>query len=116
MFGSVAPNPMFSRLISALAEARPKALRLIRGARAATREHVRKAVSEAAPGAGNALIPLDLDETIVIAHSDKEQAASTWENTLVPAVVFARRPQPGMYRRAGRGRFSAKQHRLQHRR
>jgi hypothetical protein len=32
VFGSVAPNTTFSRLISALVEARPKALRLIRGA------------------------------------------------------------------------------------
>ena len=34
-----------------------------------------------APGAGGALVTVDLDATIVIAHSEKEQAAPTWKKT-----------------------------------
>lgn len=81
MFGPVASDPTISRLVGALAEAGPKALRLIRGARAAAREHVWKVAGAAAPGAGGALIPLDLDATLVVAHSEKEQAAPTWKTT-----------------------------------
>jgi hypothetical protein len=81
VFGPVASDPTVSRLVSTLAEAGPKALRLIRDARAAGREHVWKVAGEAAPGAGGTLIPLDLDATIVIAHSEKEQAAPTWKKT-----------------------------------
>jgi Transposase DDE domain group 1 len=81
LFGPVASDPTVSRLVSALAEAGPKALRLIRKARAAAREHVWKPAGEAAPGAGGGLIPVDLDATIVIAHSEKEQAAPTWKRT-----------------------------------
>ncbi|HYT91777.1 MAG TPA: hypothetical protein VEL76_23890 [Gemmataceae bacterium] len=36
---------------------------------------------EHAPGADGSLIPLDLDATIVIAHSDRERAAPTWKHT-----------------------------------
>lgn len=79
--GPVASDPTVSRLVHALAEAGPKALRLIRGARAAAREHVWKVAGQAAPGTGGALIPLDLDATLVIAHSEKEQAAPTWKKT-----------------------------------
>ena len=81
VFGPVASDPTISRLIHALAEAGPKALRLIRGARAAARDHVWKVAGQAAPGTGGALIPLDLDATIVIAHAEKEQAAPTWKKT-----------------------------------
>ena len=35
----------------------------------------------AAPGADGALIPVDIDATVVIAHSEKEQAAPTWKKT-----------------------------------
>ena len=81
VFGPVASDPTISRLVNTLAEAGPKVLRLIRRARAAAREHVWKLAGAAAPGAGGALIPLDLDATLVIAHSDKEQAAPTWKKT-----------------------------------
>jgi hypothetical protein len=70
-----------SRLISTLAKAGPKPLRLIRKARAAAREQVWKLAGQRAPGAGGAPIPLDLDATIVLAHSEKEQAAPTWKKT-----------------------------------
>jgi Transposase DDE domain group 1 len=81
IFGPVASDPTISRLVSALAAAGPKAVRAIRRARAAAREHVWKLAGPFAPGAGGALIPLDLDATIVIAHSEKESAAPTWKKT-----------------------------------
>jgi hypothetical protein len=40
-----------------------------------------KLAGKSAPGADGALIPLDLDATIVIAHSQKESAAPTWKQT-----------------------------------
>jgi len=36
---------------------------------------------DAAPGADGGLVTIDLDATIVIAHSEKEQAAPTWKKT-----------------------------------
>jgi hypothetical protein len=81
IFGPVASDPTVSRLVSTLAAAGPKAVRAIRRARAAAREHVWKLAGKSAPGADGALIPLDLDATIVIAHSEKESAAPTWKRT-----------------------------------
>jgi Transposase DDE domain group 1 len=81
VFGPVASDPTISRLVHALAEAGPKALRLIRRARAAARAQVWTVAGAAAPGTGGALIPLDLDATILIAHSEKEHAAPTWKKT-----------------------------------
>jgi hypothetical protein len=37
---------------------------------------------DAAPGAAAALVIIDLDATIVIAHSEKEQASATWKEDL----------------------------------
>ena len=81
LFGPVASDPPISRLVTTLAESGPKALRLIRRARAAARERVWKLAGQHAPGAGGALIPVDLDATIVIAHSEKESAAPTWKGS-----------------------------------
>jgi hypothetical protein len=81
LFGPVASDPTVSRTIAALAKAGPRALRAIRRARAAARERVWALAGEHAPGGDGGLIPLDLDATIVIAHSDKEHAAPTWKHT-----------------------------------
>ena len=45
----------------------------------------------AAPGADGSLIPVDIDATIVIAHSEKEKAAPTWKKTFGfhPLAAFA---------------------------
>jgi hypothetical protein len=45
----------------------------------------------AAPGADGGLVTVDIDATIVIAHSDKERAAPTWKHTygFHPLAVFA---------------------------
>ncbi len=89
--GPVASDPVVSRLISALAADLPRALRAIRAARAAARERAWALAGGRAPGADGSLIPVDIDATIVLAHSGKEQAAATWKRTFGfhPLAVFA---------------------------
>ena len=66
--GPVASDPVVSRLVAALAAEGPRALRVIRKARAAARERSWALAGERAPGADGSLIPVDIDATIVIAH------------------------------------------------
>ena len=89
--GPVASDPVVSRLITALAADMPRALRAIRKARAAGRERAWALAGDRAPGADGTLIPVDIDATIVIAHSDKEKAAPTWKKTYGhhPLAAFA---------------------------
>jgi hypothetical protein len=81
LYGPVASDPTVSRLVKTLAQAGPAALRAIRTARAQARERAWALAGDRAPGADGDLIPVDLDATIVIAHSDKDQAAPTWKRT-----------------------------------
>ena len=86
--GPVASDPVVSRLVRDLAADLPRALKAIRAARAAARERAWSLAGDAAPGAGGGLVTINLDATIVIAHSEKEQAAPTWKKTfglLTPA-------------------------------
>ncbi|MGW1245020.1 IS1380 family transposase [Streptomyces bobili] len=79
VFGAVASDPTVSRLIDTLAAAGPKALTAIRAARAEARRHVWRLVAgREAPDAGGT-VTVDLDGVLVIAHSDKEDAAPTWK-------------------------------------
>ena len=78
--GPVASDPVVSRLVSSLAAGGPRALGAIRAARAAARERAWALAGDAAPG-GAGLVMVDLDATIVIAHSEKEQASPTWKKT-----------------------------------
>jgi Transposase DDE domain group 1 len=78
--GPVASDPVVSRLVRDLAAEGPRALKAVRGARAAARERAWALAGGNAPGAGG-LVTVDLDATIVVAHSDKEQAAPTWKKT-----------------------------------
>jgi len=89
--GAVASDPVVSRLIAALAAEGPAALRAIRRARAAAREHAWALAGDRAPGADGSLIPVDIDATIVLAHSEKEKAAPTWKKTygFHPLAAFA---------------------------
>jgi hypothetical protein len=89
--GPVASDPVVSRLVSALAADVPRALKAIRRARAAARERAWVLAGDRAPGADGALIPVDIDATIVPAHSEKEQAAPTWKKTFGfhPLAAFA---------------------------
>jgi hypothetical protein len=89
--GPVASDPVVSRLIAALAADAPRALRAIRTARTAARERAWALAGERAPGAGRSLIVVDLDATIVLAHSEKQNAAPTWKKTFGfhPLAAFA---------------------------
>jgi len=91
LFGPVASDPTVSRLITQLAHDETKAVKAIRAAHAAARERAWTLAGPAAPGANGELIPIDLDATIVIAHSDKEKAAPTWKKTFGhhPMTAFA---------------------------
>jgi hypothetical protein len=67
--GPVASDPVVSRLVAALAADGPRALKAIRAARAAARERAWPLAGRDAPGADGGLVTVDLDATIVIAHS-----------------------------------------------
>jgi Transposase DDE domain group 1 len=79
--GPVASDPVVSRLVRSLAADGPRALAAIRAARAAARGRAWALAGDAAPGADGGLVTIDLDATIVIAHSEKEQACPTWKKT-----------------------------------
>jgi hypothetical protein len=79
--GPVASDPVVSRLIRVLAQDEPRALKAIRAARASARERAWALAGDAAPGSDDGPVIIDLDATIVIAHSEKEQAAPTWKKT-----------------------------------
>ena len=80
VFGPVASDPTVSRLIDTLATAGGKALTAIRAARAEVRNHVWKLAAGRAPDA-DGRVTVDLDGVLVIAHSDKQDAAPTWKKT-----------------------------------
>lgn len=87
-FGPVASDPTVSRLIDALAAAGPRALAAIRRARADARERVWKLAGHQAPHAGGEVI-VDIDGVLVLAHSEKEDAAATWKKTFGHHPLFA---------------------------
>jgi hypothetical protein len=91
LFGPVASDPVISRLVSRLAADAPTALKAIGQARAAARQRAWQLAGSQVPGAGGGLIPVDIDATLVTAHSEKEQAAPTWKKTFGfhPLAVFA---------------------------
>ncbi len=91
VFGLIASDPTVSRLIDRLAADPVRALRAIRAARAAARQRAWILAGTRAPGTDGELIGIDIDATIVIAHSDKQQAAPTWKKTFGfhPMTVFA---------------------------
>jgi hypothetical protein len=82
MFGLVASDPTVSRLVAALAADAPKALSAIAKARAPARAAAWKHAGAHGPDHGiDAAHPLiiDLDATLLDAHSDKENATPTWK-------------------------------------
>jgi hypothetical protein len=87
LFGPVASDPVVARL----AAGAPRALKAIRGARAAVRQRAWELAGDAGPGAGGGLVTVDIDATIVTSCSEKEQAAPTWKKTygFHPLTVFA---------------------------
>ncbi|GAB2966891.1 IS1380 family transposase [Streptomyces heilongjiangensis] len=80
VFGPVASGPTVSRLIDTLAASGDRALQAIRAARAEARERVWRLADREAPDA-DGTVTVDLDGVLVIAHSDKEDAAPTWKRT-----------------------------------
>jgi hypothetical protein len=69
LFGPVASDPVVSRLVTALAADAPRALRAIRAARAQARDQAWKLAGDRAPGGSGSPVTVDIDATIVIAHS-----------------------------------------------
>jgi hypothetical protein len=95
--GPVASDPVVSRLVASLAADLPRALKAIRAARAAARERAWALAGDAAPGSGDGPVTVDLDATIVIAHSEKEEASPTWKKTFGfhPMTAWADHGQDG---------------------
>jgi hypothetical protein len=82
LFGRVASDPTVSRTVDALANDVDRALAAVDTARAAARAHVWGLAGRHAPdhrvGAEDPLV-VDVDATLVTAHSDKEHAAPTFK-------------------------------------
>ena len=82
VYGRVASDPTISRLITTLAADAPKVLKAIDAARAEARTRVWRLAGEHAPnhavGVKHPLV-IDVDATLVTAHSDKEQAKPTFK-------------------------------------
>jgi hypothetical protein len=91
LFGPVASDPVISRLIGRLAADAPAALTAIGKARAAARERAWQLAGQSAPGGDGGSLIVDVDATLVTAHSEKEQAAPTWKKGygFHPLTVFA---------------------------
>ncbi len=82
VYGPVASDPTVSRTIDALAADAPAALTAINTARATARAQVWALAGEHAPdhGADSATpLVIDIDATLVTAHSEKESAAPTFK-------------------------------------
>ena len=88
VFGPVASDPTVSRLVAALAADVETAVTAIRAARAAARERV-WARRRPVPGAPGGQVVIDLDATLVTAHSDKELAAPTFKRGFGFHPLFA---------------------------
>lgn len=80
LFGSVASDPTLSRLIASLAVDVDSAMPVIRAARAQSRAAVwarRRPLAGTSGTRNGGLVIVDLDATLVTAHSEKEQACPT---------------------------------------
>ncbi len=81
VFGHVASDPTVSRLIDTLAADAATALKVIDTARAAARARAWKLAGPAAPNhdrSAKAPLVVDVDATLVTAHSEKQLAAATF--------------------------------------
>jgi hypothetical protein len=82
VFGPVASDPTVSRCIDTLAADAPAALAAIAAARAAARKQAWELAGEQAPDHGadaSQPVVIDVDATLVTAHSEKECAAPTFK-------------------------------------
>ncbi|MBZ6084039.1 IS1380 family transposase [Streptomyces olivaceus] len=80
VFGPVASDPTVSRLVNSLGASGEEAWAAIRAARAEARDRAWRLAGRDAPDAGGT-VTVDLDGVLVVAHSDKEDAAPTWKRT-----------------------------------
>ena len=76
VFGPVASDPTVSRLIGRLAADADDALAAISAARAGARERV---WHHAGAPVQNGQVVIDLDATLITAHSEKQDATRTWK-------------------------------------
>jgi hypothetical protein len=93
VFGPVASDPTVSRLVAALAADIEVALAALRTARAAARAAVwarRRPLAGTAGRRDGGLVVVDIDSTVVAAHSDKQGAQPTFKRTFgfVPMCAF----------------------------
>ena len=119
LFGPVASDPTAWRVLAGIDAA--ALARLRRGAGrgpggrlgAGRRDRRRPAAARPRPGMPVAGLVLDIDATIVICHSEKEQRPRTWKTTLrlPPAAVL-----PGQHRRSPGRAAAARPGRVEHRR
>ena len=93
LFGPVASDPTVSRLIAALASDQDSALAAIAAARAVARARSWKLVRPVPTGQ----VIIDLDATLVGAHSEKEGAAATFKRGFGhhPLLAFADHSESG---------------------
>lgn len=91
VFGQVASDPTVSRLVAALAADVDSATTAIRSARAAARARVwaRRRPLPGRPGRRGGQVIIDLDATLVTAHSEKEHAAPTFKRGFGFHPLFA---------------------------
>jgi hypothetical protein len=116
VFGLVASDPTISRAIDTLAQADTEVLTAVRAARASAREWVWQ---QAGAPTQDGWIVLDPDATILISHSEKEDATKTWKKTFGfhPLLVFCDHgengtgePVAGLLRRGNAGSNTAADH------
>ena len=88
VFGRVASDPTVSRLVTTLAGDVDAALGAIGSARAVARQWV---WGRAGPPIQDGKVVIDLDATLVTAHSEKESATRTWKKTFGfhPLLAYA---------------------------
>ena len=82
VFGDVASAPTISRMLTALAQDAPAVIEAISTARRAARERAWALAGDHSPAAGVSVkkpLVIDLDATLITAHSEKEQAAPTFK-------------------------------------
>ncbi|MDQ2836826.1 MAG: IS1380 family transposase [Actinomycetota bacterium] len=100
VFGAVASDPTVSRLVDTLAADPDRALKAIDSARAAARAQVWAAAGQHSPDHGASVedpVVIDIDATLVTAHSEKELAAPTFKRGFGfhPLLTFLDHGQDG---------------------
>jgi hypothetical protein len=96
VFGPVASDPIISRLVDALAASGPRAPETIRGTRCEVRTRVWELDGASSPAADGQVI-VDIDGVLMLAHSEHQDAATTWKTAFGhhPLVAFVDHGQAG---------------------